>query len=67
MGIKTEWFPVVDNSIPKDSEKYKELVKKVVNEYLEKGLKVVVHCKGGLGRAGTFAAACLIAKKVQPE
>jgi protein-tyrosine phosphatase len=26
-----------------------------------------VHCKGGLGRAGTFAACCLIYNKYKPE
>lgn len=34
-----------------------------MDEYLCKGLNVVVHCKGGLGRAGTFAASCLIYSK----
>lgn len=60
IGIHTEWIPVIDNTVPQDQQKYKEIVKKVVDEYLKKGKNVVVHCKGGLGRAGTFAASCLI-------
>ena len=28
---------------------------------------MVVHCKGGLGRAGTFAAACLIYSQHPPK
>lgn len=36
------------------------LVKEVVDESLRKDKSVVVHCKGGLGRAPTFACACLI-------
>lgn len=36
------------------------LVKEVVDSSLSKDENVVVHCKGGLGRAPTFACACLI-------
>jgi len=35
-------------------------VKRIVDDHLMKGNNVVVHCLGGLGRAPTFAASCLI-------
>jgi protein-tyrosine phosphatase len=50
----------VDESIPKDIESYKKLVNLIVDDHLKKGKNVIVHCLGGLGRAGTFSAACLI-------
>lgn len=31
-----------------------------MDDSLRKGKSVVVHCKGGLGRAPTFACACLL-------
>jgi len=34
---------------------------------LKKGKNVVVHCMGGLGRAPTFAASCLIYSGVKPK
>lgn len=37
-----------------------------MDEYLKKGKNVVVHCKGGLGRAGTFGASCLIYSGFKP-
>jgi protein-tyrosine phosphatase len=36
------------------------LVREVVEGALKKDEQVVVHCKGGLGRAPTFACACLL-------
>ena len=60
MGIKTYNFPVVDTTIPTDEEKYKALAKEIVDEHLRKGKNVMVHCMGGLGRAPTFVATCLI-------
>lgn len=59
-GIRTYHHPVVDNSIPTEREEFVRLVKEVVDESLRKGKSVVVHCKGGLGRAPTFACACLL-------
>jgi len=35
-------------------------VREVVENHLKLGRNVVVHCMGGLGRAPTFAASCLI-------
>jgi ADP-ribosyl-[dinitrogen reductase] hydrolase len=59
-GIKTYHYPVVDDSTPLDREKFQNLVKEVVDNSLMKGQSVVVHCKGGLGRAPTFVCACLL-------
>ena len=59
-AIRTHHFPVVDNSIPAQREEFIQLVKEVVDGSLRKGKSVVVHCKGGLGRAPTFACACLL-------
>ena len=58
--METFNFPVLDGSIPDDTETYVKGIKTVVEEHLKKGKNVVVHCMGGLGRAPTFAAACLI-------
>ena len=66
-GIITEHFPIVDTQLPEDKEAYKELVKKVVELYLNGGKRVLAHCRGGLGRAGTFASACLIYSGVNPR
>lgn len=38
-----------------------------VHTDLEDGLTVVVHCKGGLGRTGTFAASILASFGVEPR
>lgn len=59
-GIRTYHHPVVDESITENREEFIRLVKEVVDDSLRKGKSVVVHCKGGLGRAPTFACACLI-------
>jgi protein-tyrosine phosphatase len=45
---------------PGDIERFKKLVKKVVDDYLKKGKKVMIHCQGGNGRTGLFVATCFI-------
>lgn len=67
MGIITEHFPIVDTTVPPNQEEYKGLVRKVVDLYLNQGKNVLVHCRGGLGRAGTFATACLIRQGYAPK
>lgn len=66
-GLRAYHFPVVDTTVPKNEEQYKKLVQKIVTDELRKGFKVLVHCRGGLGRAGTFAASCLIYEKKDPK
>ena len=57
----------MDDSIPTDTESYLKLANEIVSGYLRKGKNVVVHCMGGLGRAPTFAATCLIVAGVDPD
>jgi len=59
-GIRTIRFPIRDMGVPKDLESFSSMVNQVVDE-LRAQNKVAVHCKGGLGRAGTVAACISIA------
>lgn len=43
----------------------RKLVERILRA-LERGNNVVVHCWGGLGRAGTIAASCLVARGCLP-
>lgn len=52
-------FPIRDATAPDYSAELQRLVKLALSEVAE-GRRVVVHCRGGLGRAGTFAAYCLV-------
>lgn len=54
-GIHTIRFPIRDMGVPKNSESFSSMVDQVVGKLREKK-KIAVHCKGGLGRAGTVAA-----------
>ena len=36
------------------------MAQEIVDEHLKKGKNLMVHCMGGLGRAPTFVATCLI-------
>jgi ADP-ribosyl-[dinitrogen reductase] hydrolase len=64
------WFhlPIVDVSIP--SEKFEQewdVAGEELRSILRRKLDVLVHCRGGLGRAGTIAARLLVELGMEPE
>lgn len=65
-GLSWLHFPIPDMWIPSDLEETRAVVGQVVGA-LERGEGVVVHCWGGLGRAGTIAACCLVALGHSPR
>ena len=58
-------FPIEDMGIPSDLAAARRLVDEILRA-LEAGQGVVIHCWGGLGRAGTIAACCLAARGAAP-
>jgi ADP-ribosyl-[dinitrogen reductase] hydrolase len=63
------WFhlPIVDVSIPDDRfEREWGVVGQELRSMLRRRLDVLVHCRGGLGRAGTIAARLLIELGMEP-
>jgi len=64
------WFhlPIVDTKIPDDDfEREWAVAGEKLRSILRSGSDVVVHCRGGLGRAGTIAARLLIELGSEPE
>jgi ADP-ribosyl-[dinitrogen reductase] hydrolase len=64
------WFhlPIVDVSIP--SEKFEQewdVAGEELRSILRGKLDVLIHCRGGLGRAGTIAAGLLIELGIEPK
>ena len=61
-GIAVLRFPINDGHPPHDGEmlQFLELIGQIL-EAARAGQTVVIHCRGGLGRTGTVAAACLVA------
>ena len=62
LGISVLRFPIEDARPPREGEmpRFVELVGHIL-EAARAGQTVVIHCRGGLGRTGTVAAACLVA------
>ena len=63
------WFhlPIVDVSIPDDRfEQEWDVAGEELRSILRRGLDVLVHCRGGLGRAGTIAARLLVELGTEP-
>lgn len=60
-GLAWDWLPIVDGCAPDERllTPWQTLGPSLVGE-IQEGSRVVVHCKGGLGRAGTVAAMLLI-------
>jgi len=65
-----DWFhlPIPDVSVPDAAfEQRWAVVAPDLMHRLRSGFSVLVHCKGGLGRAGTVAARLLIGMGIAPE
>jgi ADP-ribosyl-[dinitrogen reductase] hydrolase len=65
-GLSWLHFPIPDMWFPSNMGKARKLVRRIVVA-LEHGDDVIVHCWGGLGRAGTIAATTLVARGLAPE
>jgi hypothetical protein len=59
LGMTTENLAIVDDELPTSMEEFSALVDRILNAASE-GETVVIHCRGGTGRSGTVAAACLV-------
>lgn len=57
-GITVARLSIPDGGVPPDEGRFVALVDAAV-AHLRSARTVVVHCRGGLGRTGLFAAACL--------
>ena len=64
------WFhlPIVDVSIPDEKFERQWIVAgEKLREILRGGRNVLVHCRGGLGRAGTIGARLLVELGMAPQ
>ena len=65
-----EWFylPVADEQVPlADFDQAWEQSSSRINELLDTGKSVAIHCKGGSGRTGLIAARFLVDRNVPRE
>lgn len=65
-GIRVLRHPIVDGGVPESKPAVHALLDEVLDR-AARGESVVVHCRGGLGRAGLVAACCLVARSVSPS
>jgi len=59
-GMRVRRFPFHDMGIPENIDDAVLFVRTVVQQF-QKGERVLMHCNGGLGRAGTMAACVRLA------
>jgi protein-tyrosine phosphatase len=65
-GIQVVRFPIPDGGVPGSVEELSQLVDRII-ESARGGRNVVIQCRGGLGRSGLVAAACLAALGKDPD
>jgi hypothetical protein len=68
LGLDWRHLPIADYAVPNDAfEKQWETHGRDIRALLRSGTDVLVHCKGGLGRAGMMAARLLVELGEAPE
>jgi ADP-ribosyl-[dinitrogen reductase] hydrolase len=68
LGIRWFHLPIVDVGIPDERfEEEWETTGKELRRILADGGRIVLHCRGGLGRTGTIAARLLVEFGVDPR
>ncbi len=65
-GIETIRHPVVDMDVPRDRAAYRTTLVGLI-ERIRAGRRIVVACRGGLGRTGTAVAALLVQVGMEPR
>ncbi len=65
-GLVVERLAIPDGSIPSSLSEVASLIARIVRRAND-GETVVIHCRGGLGRAGTIGACALIALGKTPD
>lgn len=55
-------LPILDDSIPSEAEdrRWREFMSPALIRHLQKGEKILLHCRAGLGRTGMIAARLLV-------
>ena len=61
LGLNVEWkrHPIVDGSVPR-SPAQMAMVLDAIDDALDRGMTVYVHCWGGVGRTGTVVGCWLV-------
>jgi ADP-ribosylglycohydrolase/protein-tyrosine phosphatase len=65
-GLRVRRLPIVDVDVPRSMADVIEVVR-IIIAVASAGDTVVIHCRGGLGRAGTIASCCLVALGHGPD
>lgn len=65
-GLEFVALPIEDRDVPSSWDEASRVIAKV-SEMLRQGRNVAVHCRQGIGRSGTIAAALLIREGSAPD
>lgn len=66
LGLRWRHYPIQDYSVPISVEATVALLDEIAG-WAKAGDRVVIHCRGGLGRTGTIAASYLVRLGIEPE
>jgi protein-tyrosine phosphatase len=64
-GLDLVKFPIPDGGVP-DLRQLRRLAH-AISSRLDRGERILIHCRGGLGRSGLVAAAVLVVRGVAPD
>lgn len=66
LSLSFRSYPIADRDVPESKSGFLAFIRDL-DQMLDRGQKILVHCRQGIGRSGLVAASLLMKHRIKPE